>query len=301
MRIMLRKGAQRRLILSAKQGKTWAQLGKMLSLNGDYLRIDLCTEKRLLGSDTYNRLCNIAKLDMSKNIVHTLDENWGKRIGGKKSSGTTKHVVTPKKTKELAELVGIILGDGSLYSNREKGVYALKIAGDKKTEKEYMKFVKSLVDRIFNLNSKLEIRRSEIFVAVYSKEIIERLEEVGLKRGNKKVNNLGIPQWVKKNPEFLKCCVRGLIDTDGSVHKMSNRDPNLVRISFKNRSKNLIQDLRESLISLGFAPSKIIREEQFFISRKENIQKYINEIKFSNAKHMRRIAPWCSGQISLKY
>jgi len=288
MRIKLKKGDQRTLIMSAKQGKTWAQLGNILGMSGEYLRIDLCNEKRLLSSEIFNTLCNMVNQDMTYSIIKKLDDNWGRSLGGKNSSGSTKRVAEPVKNEELAELIGIILGDGSLYCNSEKGVYALKIAGDGKNEQKYMDFVKSLIEKTFHIDPKKEIRKNEIFISVYSKEIILRLEELGLKRGNKKINNIGIPVWIKQDKNLLKSCIRGLIDTDGSIFKMSKRDSNLYRISFKNKARKLLDDVREGLLLLNFSPSKIIQGEQIFISRKENIKRYINEVKFHNPKHIKR-------------
>lgn len=301
MRIRLKRGKQRELILKAKQGKTWQEISKELKVSKDYLRIDLYNENRLLDSKLFAKLSKIASLNFSRYIKDRLEDNWGRSIGGKKSSGRTKKITKPKESEELAELVGIILGDGSLYWNEKRGVYALKIAGDLKTEKEYLtNFIKSLMDKIFKINSKIEIRKSEIFVSEYSKEIIKILEEYGLKRGNKKINNIGIPEWIKNNKKFLEACIRGLIDTDGSIFRMSRKDPTLLRISFKNRTLKLLTDARNSLITLGFSPSRAILNEQFFISRKEDIHRYITYIKFNNPKHVARlldIAPWCSGQI----
>ena len=222
--------------------------------------------------------------------------------GGKCSKGRTKSAIKPKKSKQLAELIGIILGDGNLYWNNAQGVYAVRIAGDIEKEKEYhIHVIKPLIDSIFNINSKIEVRRNGRYVSEYGREIILRLEELGLKRGNKKENNVGIPQWVKEDNLYLTACIRGLIDTDGSVFRMSRKDPNLARIGFKNKSRKLLSDTRSGFIRLGFSPSKIFEDDHFFISKKTEIEKYMNEIRFNNPKHIDRlkhIAPSSSGQDS---
>ncbi|MFH1237012.1 MAG: LAGLIDADG family homing endonuclease [Candidatus Aenigmatarchaeota archaeon] len=289
MRVILKNGKQRELILKAKRNKTWLQLSKMVGVSKDYLRIDLLNEKVSLNSEVFKKLCQVAEVEFYKHIDKKLEDNWGKVLGGKNSPGKTKKIMIPEKSIELAEIIGIILGDGNLYWNGEKGVYALKIAGDLKTERDYLlNFVKPLVDDIFKINSKIEMRKNEIFITVYSKEIIKILESFGLKNGNKKVNNVGIPEWIKTDTNFLKSCIRGLIDTDGSIFRMSRRDRKLLRISFKNKSKNLLFDARSGLISLGFSPSKIILD-QFFLSKKEEIEKYKTNIRFNNIKHVRRM------------
>ncbi len=288
MRIKLKSGKQKELIFLAKRNLTWFALGNRLGISGDYLMRDLYNERRILDSKIYYRLCEISSLDYSHFIESVLDDNWGRSLGGLNSNGSTVFVNKPEKTEELAELIGIILGDGNLYWNETKGVYALKIAGDLKTEKQYIDFIKQLVDKIFGLNSKIEIKSSELFVSVYSREIIKRFEELGLVNGNKKTNNVGIPLWIKSDVHFLKACVRGLIDTDGSIFRMSRKDPELLRISFKNKAKNLLFDAHEALIRLGFHPSKI-NNDQFFISRKDEVANYIKYVRFNNPKHTCRI------------
>ena len=79
------------------------------------------------------------------------------------------------------------------------------------------------------------------------------------------------------------------MDTDGSIFRMSNKDQNLIRISFTNHNSKLLEDTRKGLIVLGFYPSKIIMNRQFFISRQEDIKKYLKEVGFSNKKHLKRI------------
>jgi hypothetical protein len=70
---------------------------------------------------------------------------------------------------------------------------------------------------------------------------------------------------------------------------MSRRDSNLIRISFTNYNIGLLNDVRKTFLELGFHPSKIINEKQFFISRQEEIKKYLKEVGFSNNKHRERV------------
>ena len=124
---------------------------------------------------------------------------------------------------------------------------------------------------------------------VYSKNLVEFFESIGFPAGNKIKNKVTIPLWIKENNFFLKRCIRGLIDTDGSVFRMSKKDPNLIRIGFKNFNKKLLDDTREAFIKLGFHPSKIICGAYFVLSRQDEINKYLSEIGFSNKKHLDRL------------
>ena len=125
-----------------------------------------------------------------------------------------------------------------------------------------------------------------------AKTIIKLGREIGITQygiiGNKIQNKSTIPKWILENEKFLKACLKGLIDTDGSVFRMSQKDFNLLRISFTNFNVELLNDVRLAFIKLGFNPTKIICNKGFFISRKDDIIKYINEIGFSNEKHITR-------------
>ena len=119
--------------------------------------------------------------------------------------------------------------------------------------------------------------------------LVEFFVNMGLKSGDKIKNQTTIPSWIMKNKLFMKSCIRGLIDTDGSFYRMSKKDPKLMRIGFTNYNKKLLEDTRNLFIKLGFNPSKIIQNRQFTISRKEEIKRYLNDIGSSNNKHLHRI------------
>ncbi len=294
MRIRLKKGKQRELINRAKKGRTWAELSKNLELSPGYLRIDLTTERRLLSEESYKKLCKIAKTNFDDYITEKLEEGWGRAKGGKNSKGNTKTVMLPEENKELAELFGIILGDGHLEAPKENNKnrsYAIKIAGHLEEDKDYLsEYVSGIIQRLFN--ERPSIKRAEkyntLFLVIHGKKLIEFLNLKGLQSGNKKHNNQGIPNWIKNNREYLALCIRGLIDTDGSVHRMSKRNKN-IRINYTSYIPRLLKDFREAITILGFNPSKIIKERQIFLSRKEEVARYSREIGFMNKKHLKRL------------
>ena len=82
-------------------------------------------------------------------------KNWGQIKGGKLSSGTTKTITIPPKNEKLAELVGILLGDGNIhvYKGKKSTSYAVRIAGDSNKDKKYLiDYVKPLCDSLFDVN-----------------------------------------------------------------------------------------------------------------------------------------------------
>lgn len=295
MRIRLEIGKQKELINKLKEKFSWKELSKITELSSNYLRIDVQKEKVLLSEENYRKLCKLMDINFDNYIIEKLSDNWGKSLGGKNSRGSTIKLKILNNKIALAELVGIILGDGNInYYKKGKniGVYQIKIAGDYMKDREYhLNYVKPLFESVFNLNA-TEITNEKYngrFICLSSKELVEFFAELGLPPGNKIKNQVKIPKWVFDNNKLLKCCIRGLIDTDGSIFKMSKRDSGLLRISFTNHNIQLLNDVKIGLKNLGFSVSKIINNKSIFISRKEDIERYLKEIGFSNQKHIDRL------------
>ena len=187
------------------------------------------------------------------------------------------------KTNLLSEFIGIMLGDGNLYSQESTGNYQIRIAFNSKKEYEYVLFVKNLIENIFNKTFYIKFLKDKncFHLCLSNKELYYILRKIGLKEKR-------IPSWIFKNKSYLRNCIRGLIDTDGSVFRMSKRDYKLIRIGFKNFNKKLLSDTRKVLILLNFHPSKIICDRQIFLSRQNEIKRYEEEIGFNNPKNKKR-------------
>jgi hypothetical protein len=133
-------------------------------------------------------------------------------------------------------------------------------------------------------------KQNERFLDISSKELVEFFIRMGIKPGNKIVNQSTIPKWIYKRQVYMRACVRGLIDTDGSIARMSNKDYNFLRIHFTNYNRTLLEDARKSFILLKYHPSKIICDTKFYLSQQKEIERYIKEIGFSNKKHLDRLS-----------
>ena len=297
MKLRLKKGKQKELMLLAKGGLNWAEFGRLLGISSNYLSGDLKMENILISRKLYTNLCKLAKVDFEQYILEVLPDNWGRSKGGLNSSGSTIKLKKPSFSQELAEFVGAVLGDGHVHftkgtsKKRKIGVYQIKIAGDLKLDREYHEHLSNLSKSLFELNPSFIINKkmNERFLCLSSKELVEFFMGMGIKPGNKIVNQSTIPKWVYRDKLYLKSCVRGLIDTDGCIHRMSKRDFSLLRINFKNHDYRLLRDIHRAFVLLGFHPSKIIRNNVFYISRQKEIEKYLKEIGFSNKRHLDRL------------
>lgn len=295
MRIQLDYGKQEELILLAKKDGTWKELAEKLDVNMNYLCNELSKESRSLSEQTYMRLCTLIGRDYNLFIKSKLEDNWGKSKGGLNSSGSRiKPFKAPNLSENLAELCGIILGDGHLeyYQDGKKiRSYGLTVTGHSLEDLNFLKkHVNNLIKQLFDYSSRYKgsSTKQAIYLIVNGKKLVEFFTEIGIKSGNKKTHNQGIPNWILDNENYLKACLRGLIDTDGSIHYISKNNRNL-RICFTSYIPKLIDDVRNAFLKLGFHPSKIIKCNQIFLTRKENIQRYIDTIGFNNDKHLNRI------------
>ncbi len=296
MRLVLERGKQRKLILLAKGNNTWNHLSKILNIFPSYLSGDLKNESILLSKENYIKLCKLANVNFNKFIIKELEDNWGRSKGGINSPGSLKEIPKVELDEKLAEFVGAVLGDGHVEfykKGRKIGVYHIRIAGDLIKDRDYhVNYLKPLGEKLFNLEGKettrIRPKSSGRFLDFRSRRLVEFFSHMGIKPGDKIRNQSTIPKWIFKDKKYLRTCIRGLIDTDGSIARMSRRDSNLLRILFTNHNIALLKDTREAFIELGFSPSKLMNNRQFYLSRQAEIERYIKEIGFSNKKHLNR-------------
>ena len=70
-------------------------------------------------------------------------------------------------SKDLAEFIGILAGDGFINHYKDKNLYIMDIAGDKKLDKEYLEvYVKNLIKRLFNIECKIYYKKNQNSVEV---------------------------------------------------------------------------------------------------------------------------------------
>lgn len=241
------KNKQKLLFLYVKQNKTIGEIAKILDL---------------AENSVYDRLVRLN--------IHTLRE---KKLG---YNNINKNITLPKKySANLAELIGIILGDGHITKTQVTVTLG--------TKDEYAPYVSELMRKLFNSKPKTLITKRGDQVVYFGSSVAVKWF---LKQGmayNKTKAQVKIPEWVFKKQIYLKSVLRGLIDTDGSVYRLRNG----VQISFSNLSKPLLADVRQAFLKLKFSPSKV-SVHSVYLTRKSDVNKYIIEIGFKNKKHEER-------------
>ena len=163
-----------------------------------------------------------------------------------------KPIIKPNKSSDLAELCGIILGDGGMSKNQ------LTITLHHIDDKDYSRFVIKLIKKLFKINPSIyhDAKNSVNDIVVSRVNLIKFLQSLGLVIGNKIKQQIDIPKWIKRNKKFLIACIRGLFDTDGSIinhsYKVSNKNYLYKKIDFSSGSLPLIKTVHNSLKKLGF-------------------------------------------------
>ena len=182
----------------------------------------------------------------------------------------------PMHSCELAELLGILLGDGSITH------FQIWITLGTK-EMAYAKYALLLMQKVFGGKPKMFIRRSgHKSVYLGSTLATKWLFKEGLVR-NKVLAQVDVPQWIFEKDDYMKSFLRGFFDTDGSVYKLRYG----VQISLTNYSSPLLHSLQKMLQVLGYYPSAT-SAHKVYLTRISDIKRFFYEIKPANPKHRRR-------------
>ena len=124
---------------------------------------------------------------------------------------------------------------------------------------------------------------------LYDKNVEFTLEHYGLKAGNKKENDVSIPPWIFENDCYLKACLRGLFDTDGTVFPKSSNQ-RIPQLELTSKVTGIQRSYRKGLLQLGFQPSKWhgTKSPKCGLYSKNQVERFAKEIGFHNPKHGKR-------------
>jgi len=202
-----------------------------------------------------------------------------------------------KITKELAELVGTLIGDGYIYRNNRK--YQIGFVGSPITDKEYFEYIKKLILKEWKKEAKIKFRERGLRIVIDSKEICEFLiDKLKIPHGEGKCEFVIIPKIIYSDWNLAKHTIRGIVDTDGSIFVA--KKPGVEKypsIEITTTSIILAKQLREILLSRQFRVANIWKSKSKTSKRiayriplngKENIRKWIKDIGFSNSYKLGR-------------
>lgn len=317
-RLEFPKGEQRKFLekIFDKSGLGIQSLAKTVNVSPRTLR-DWKREKFNISEDATDKFCNFFDIT-PPNDEKRLICNWlktkagisrkgaiarfnkygnlgtpeGRRKGGSKTLQILrergviplcKYWVLPKnKSVDLAEFVGIMLGDGGI--TKEQATVTLNSEADK----QYIEYVISLGRKLFRnkpaIVKKKDCKATDLRYSGI--RLVNFLISIGLKRGNKVKQQVDVPDWVQKSNPYKIACLKGLMDTDGcvvvSTHKVGLKRYVYYNPCFANRSRPLLNFVADTLREQGLHPS--VAGERIWLYNKAEIRAYFDLIGSSNAR-----------------
>jgi len=193
----------------------------------------------------------------------------------------------PLYSEKLAEVVGIILGDGSISN------YQTRVTLNRKVDKNYAIFVKGLIKHVFGENPSVmeRVKYNTIELTISGVGLVEVLEQLGLRRGNKIMHQICFPKWILDSSQYRIACVRGLFDTDGGLYFHKKGFKKYLGWCFSSFSKPLLKNVMETLLSLGFNVKKS-GDHKLYIYNSEDISRYMSVVGSSNSKNSAKMKLW---------
>lgn len=326
-RLKFPPGKQRKFLekVLQKSRLTTSELARILSVSSrtvrDWKREKYCISTRAINlfhkelgiempaeKEKYIASWRKARLEASRvggfahlEMYGSLGTPEGRRKGGKKAmqilrkrgvASVTKKFKYPQYGAKLAEWVGIILGDGCLTTGQ------VAISLNRIADKEYIPFVASLGYKLFGEKPRVFIRESQNTAVVYYSgiKLVNYLLELGLETGNKVRQQIKVPCWILKKPQYKKACLRGLMDTDGGIfihkYKVGGKEYSYKKLNFSNRSLPILYFVADTLEELGFSPKTIdttrtVESERVWLYNSNEVQKYLEAVGSHNMRLFR--------------
>lgn len=177
-----------------------------------------------------------------------------------------------EESGELAELIGVVLGDGYIGAHMRTEV--LRIACNYNNP-GFIKRYSALVECLFNKKPSVKKRKTAncVDIVIYQKNIAERL---GLQTGAKTHRTFFLPDWIKDNPEYQIKFLRGLFETDGC--HCTHLPTYTYKFIFSNVNQSLLETVYMLLCGLGFNPTMTDKTVQ--LSRKIEVSRAVKLVKF---------------------
>ena len=296
-RLKFKKGFQRQFIgkIKKESGLSWSKLAYLYKISERTLKWDFYTEKTTLPLKFVQKLIKRYPFEdfkkiQTKWVEEILEPNWGQKIAGEKN---LKKIKFPEISELLAELFGILLGDGHINN---KGI---RVTGNI-LEKYHYLYIKEIIKKLFGLESRIYTsytNKNTIILNVYSTKLVNFLTREGLTLGNKIKNNASFPKWIFTDEKYIFAALRGLLDTDGGIY-LKQKDYKRIFLEFQTNSKKISEDIINLLKKVGFSPSKRDSRGAFNIrvQNQNEVHAFFKKAGSSNPKNIIRYNEFMSNE-----
>jgi len=275
---------QRKMIESCKQHNqfTWDEFAGQLDVSEFTLRYSWRNGESTLPCSIVEILSRLSpepiKDDVKSAMLKIKNPFWGQQFGGLRSS--LKSSLPNTDSVDFAEFYGILLGDGCVYSN----LNTFCVSSDGLLDAPYVTdYVAPLISKLFGRQPAIYYPKSErsIKCVFNGRQVMMFLVEFGFPPGKKSLGKAVIPPKFFENSDFLASCIRGLVDTDGSLCPHPNSK---IMLNLTAKIPTLWKDCLRAFTDLGLAPSS--SRGQIYLYGREKVEKYFEKVGSSNVKHI---------------
>ena len=193
--------------------------------------------------------------------------------------------------EKLAELIGIVIGDGFL--DNAQNHYRIGVVGDPIKDKEYFEYIKVLIKDLCEKEVKYVHRARGLRITFGCKDLfLELTNKYKLPIGKGKCEKVVIPKIILNDWDLVKHTLRGIVDTDGSIFCTDKPgSPNYPSIEITTSSIGLAKQIKLVLSSRDFRVANIwkyqsknssIPSYKVPLNGYKNLELWLKYIGFSN-------------------
>src|SRR3989338_8009129 len=199
-----------------------------------------------------------------------------------------KPVTRPRLSADLAELIGIMLGDGGMTNTQVKVSF-------NELDAAYADHVRRLITSVLGVSpAQVVDAHDHAFDLVVSRvEAVEVLESFGLRRGNKVQHQVDVPLWVWKRRDYRIACLRGLMDTDGCVchhrYAVNGKTYGYCKLCFTSYSRPLLASAKRLFEGLRLFPTIHAYDgHRLYLHDTQAVRRYFEIVGTHNPRYQER-------------
>lgn len=197
-------------------------------------------------------------------------KNWRDKM---KLEGKIKSTYLPlKKDGDLAELIGVVLGDGHIcvYPRTEE-LRLISNSNNPGFIKRYAKIMEKVFDKKPYVIA--SAKQNSVKIGFYEKNISKR---IGISSGARKYLDIQVPGWIFRKKQYIVRYLRGLYEAEGSLN--SHKKTYTHKFIFTNLNKSMLDNVYNLVKKIGFNPHR--SPDKIQVSRKEEVDKLVKLLEF---------------------